>query len=175
MSWTRVAGVMAGALVVSGCAYGYRSLAVSASYETRNRPDPSYYCYDCHGYRYFDPYYDWCVGHGFRYAWSRHPQVVRIYRERYVALRERHPDFGRYRYKGDYRRSPRYRNPRDYDAWRREQRRREETRDEVSRPRRKPKQGGDQPGDTRKKHRRQQGGTPGDPGSHGWFLEGATS
>jgi hypothetical protein len=118
MTWTRGVAVVAGLLAVSGCVYGYQSVSLGARYSASSRPDASYYCYDCHGYRYFDPYYDWCPDYGFRYRWSAHPRTMLVYRERYVRIREAHPDYGRYRYKPGYRGSIRYRESRDYDAWR---------------------------------------------------------
>jgi hypothetical protein len=106
--------------LLPGCAawVGYR-YPVAARYDVSRRPAKSYYCYDCHGYRYFDPYYDWCVGYGFRYAWNRHPEAVKVYRQRYVRIKERNPTFGRYHYRTDYREARRYKQPRDYDLWRR--------------------------------------------------------
>lgn len=82
------------------------------------RPHPSYYCYDCHGNRYFDPYYDWCAGYGFRFPWSRHPEAIGVYRSRYLRIREAHPEYGRYRYRAGYRETRRYREPKSYEAWR---------------------------------------------------------
>ncbi len=118
MRWTRWMGIAAGLLTLAGCGYGYRMVAVQARYSTASRPHASYFCYDCHGYRYFDPYYDYCAGYGFRYRWSVHPQAVALYRDRYVRIKESHPDYGRYRYREGYRAAPRYRDPRDYEAWR---------------------------------------------------------
>jgi hypothetical protein len=107
--------------VLPGCAIWVGSrYPLTASYASSGRPSPSYYCYDCHGYRYLDPYYDWCAGYGFRYAWDRHPETVRVYRERYVRIKEQNPSYGRYRYPVEYRRQRRYREPRDYDSWRAE-------------------------------------------------------
>lgn len=102
---------------LSGCVYALRGAGVQR-YAVGARPHASYYCYDCHGYRYFDPYYDWCAGYGFRYDWGRHPRVITLYRERYLALRRAHREFGRYTYPRDYRRLRRYREPLDYEAWR---------------------------------------------------------
>lgn len=118
MRWTLWSGWVAALGLLSGCVYGYRTVGVEARYSSSSRPDGSYYCYDCHGYRYFDPYYDWCVNYGFRYRWSDHPRAVAVYRERYVRIKENHPDYGRYRYRMDYRRDPRYRDDRDYETWR---------------------------------------------------------
>jgi hypothetical protein len=117
--WTQVTGVAVLFAVLPGCAIwvGSRSPAVS-SYASSERPSESYYCYDCHGNRYLDPYYDWCVGYGFRYAWDRHPETVRVYRERYVRIKEQNPSYGRYRYRAAYREQRRYREPQDYDSWR---------------------------------------------------------
>jgi hypothetical protein len=117
--WTQVAGAAVVLAVLPGCATWVGSrYPVTASYASAARPVASYYCYDCHGYRYLDPYYDWCAGYGFRYAWDRHPEAVRIYRERYVRIKEQNPSFGRYRYPTEYRGQRRYREPRDYDSWR---------------------------------------------------------
>jgi len=95
-------------------------MIVQARYSTSSRPDASYFCYDCHGYRYFDPYYDYCDGNGFRYRWADHPRAMIVYRDRYVRIREAHPDYGRYRYRSGYKSAEQYRDPRDYESWRRE-------------------------------------------------------
>jgi hypothetical protein len=121
MRWTTAVGVFGALLGLSGCVYGYRTAFVGARYSGESRPDASYYCYDCHGYRFFDPYYDWCASRGFRYRWDRHPRVLALYRERYVRIRETHPEYGRYRYRPGYRASTRYREDRDYESWRREE------------------------------------------------------
>jgi len=118
MRATRWGAVALGLLALGGCAYGFRTEAVSARYSPRTRPDASYFCYDCHGYRYFDPYYDYCMGYGFRYHWPEHPRTVVVYRDRYVRIKRDHPDYGRYRYRDGYRAEPRYREPRDYETWR---------------------------------------------------------
>lgn len=115
--WTSGVAVAAGLFGLTGCYYGYQDAYYGSTYSVASRPHGSYFCYDCHGYRFFDPYYDWCAGYGFRYAWSAHPQVVRLYRERYVSIREQHPEYGRYRYTPGYRSLPRYRKDRDYDRW----------------------------------------------------------
>ena len=119
MRWTQMAGAAVVLAVLPGCAIwvGTRHPRTE-SYASTGRPSASYYCYDCHGYRYLDPYYDWCTGHGFRYAWDRHPETVRAYRERYVRIKEQNPSYGRYRYPVEYRGQRRYREPRDYDSWR---------------------------------------------------------
>ena len=117
MRWSRWVVLAAAVFGGSGCYYGYSQVWFGSPYSMASRPHASYFCYDCHGYRYFDPYYDWCTSYGFRYAWSAHPQVVRIYRERYVRIREQHPEYGRYRYRPGSRSSPRYREERDYDRW----------------------------------------------------------
>jgi hypothetical protein len=116
--WTRGAVVAAMLFAISGCVAGMRLVATENGIAPRIRPHASYYCYDCHGYRFFDPYYDWCAYYGFRYAWAGHPEAVAIYRERYPRIKEGHPDYGRYRYRGDYRASRRYREPRDFESWR---------------------------------------------------------
>ena len=119
MRWTGWIGIAMGLLALAGCGYGYRSLVVGqARYSTSSRPDASYFCYDCHGYRYFDPYYDYCDGRGFRYSWADHPRSMIVYRDRYVRIKEAHPDYGRYRYKPGYRSAERYRDPHDYESWR---------------------------------------------------------
>ena len=122
MRWTGWTAVGAGLLALAGCGYGYRAIGVQARYSTASRPDPSYFCYDCHGYRYFDPYYDYCDSRGFRYRWAAHPRSMIVYRERYVRIKEAHPDYGRYRYRKDYRSGETYREPPDYEAWRTGQR-----------------------------------------------------
>jgi hypothetical protein len=104
--------------VALGCGYGYRTVVLGGRYSVASRPDPTYFCYDCHGYRFFDPYYDWCVYYGFRYRWLDHPRVIGLYRERYVRIKETHPDYGRFRYGGGYRMSRRYVDARDYESWR---------------------------------------------------------
>jgi hypothetical protein len=118
--WTRWVGLSAGVLGLAGCGYGYgyQFIGVQARYSTDSRPQASYFCYDCHGYRYFDPYYDFCSGRGYRYQWDRHPEAVAIYRERYVRIKESHPEYGRYRYREGYRAAARYREPRDYEVGR---------------------------------------------------------
>ena len=118
MRWTRWTAITAGLLTLAGCGYGFRMIALQPRYSTDSRPHPSYFCYDCHRYRYFDPYYDYCANYGFRFGWSDHPQARVIYRERYVQIKETHPDFGRYRYREGYRAGPRYKDPRDYALWR---------------------------------------------------------
>lgn len=119
MRWTGWIAIAAGLLAVVGCGYGYRTMIGQARYSTSSRPDASYFCYDCHGYRYFDPYYDYCDGQGFRYRWAEHPRTMIVYRDRYVRIKEAHPDYGRYRYRSGYRSADRYREPADYDTWRR--------------------------------------------------------
>ncbi len=119
MTWTRSAALVAVLATLPGCAVWIETrYPQRASYDVAGRPVASYYCYDCHGYRYFDPYYDWCASYGFRYAWDRHPETVAIYRQRYVRIKEENPRYGRYRYPSDYRQARRYRQPRDYDEWR---------------------------------------------------------
>ncbi len=118
MRWTSWMGVTAGLIALAGCGYGYRMIAVQARYSTASRPDASYFCYDCHGYRYFDPYYDYCAGYGFRFRWTEHPRTVAVYRDRYVGIRENHPEYGRYRYREGYRAARRYRDPQNYEHWR---------------------------------------------------------
>jgi len=117
--------------------YGVQTFGLTARYSTASRPDASYYCYDCHGYRYFDPYYDWCTYYGFRYRWTEHPRAIAVYRERYVRIRENHPDYGRFRYREGYRNTPRYRDERDYDQWQRNPRTRSGGESRPEKPKRR--------------------------------------
>jgi hypothetical protein len=113
-----MAGGAAALALLSGCAVWVESrYPVPATYDVSGRPVSSYYCYDCHGFRYFDPYYDWCVSYGYRYAWDRNPDAVTVYRDRYVRIKEQNPKFGRYRYRAGYRDARRYREPADYESW----------------------------------------------------------
>jgi hypothetical protein len=114
--WTRWASLSAGMLGLAGCGYGYQMVSAQPRYSAASRPAGSYFCYDCHGYRYFDPYYDYCVARGYRYDWNRNPEAMAAYRERYVGIRENHPDYGRYRYREGYRASARYKDGGDYEA-----------------------------------------------------------
>jgi hypothetical protein len=116
MPLTRWAAMAAGLAVISGCAYG--GYQAREGYVASDRPEASYFCYDCHGNRYFDPYYDWCTRYGFRYGWDAHPQTVVVYRERYVRIKESNPSYGRFRYPASYRASRKYREAPDYDRWR---------------------------------------------------------
>ncbi len=119
MTRTRSLALLFALALLPGCAAWIESRGPAGpAYDVAGRPTSTYYCYDCHGYRYFDPYYDWCVGYGFRYAWDRHPETVGAYRQRYLRIKEQNPSYGRYRYRGDYRAARRYREPLDYDAWR---------------------------------------------------------
>src|SRR5262245_27812335 len=120
MRWTGWIAIVGGLLALVGCGYGYRTILVQGRYSASSRPDASYFCYDCHGYRYFDPYYDYCDGQGFRYRWADHPRAMIVYRDRYVRIKEAHPDYGRYRYRSGYKSADRYRDPRDYESWRRD-------------------------------------------------------
>ncbi len=164
MSWTRSVAAAAVLALLPGCAVWIETrYPARASYDVSGRPASSYYCYDCHGYRYFDPYYDWCAGYGFRYAWDRHPETISIYRQRYVRIKEENPTYGRYRYPSDYRQTRRYRQPRDYDQWRAGARSPGSTRDRGQDLREKPRR---QPGSNRKKQqewRDQQDLLPGAP------------
>src|SRR5262245_58672621 len=103
MRWTTGLGLTAGALALTGWVYGYQSVSLAGRYSMESRPDGSYYCYDCHGYRFFDPYYDYCSYYGFRYRWDDYPRATALYRQRYVRIRQAHPEYGRYRYQEDYR------------------------------------------------------------------------
>ena len=165
MRVTRLASAAVGVAALSGCVFAYREVAIGR-YSMEGRPDPSYYCYDCHGYRFFDPYYDWCTYYGFAYAWQRHPRAIVTYRSRYVRIRESHRDFGRYTYPEDYRAQPRYRDPRDYESWRQERRQRPEEPDRsLSRPKSREE---NREGPGRKKHKRHDGArAPAEGGSGG--------
>jgi len=101
------------AVLAAGCVTAAQNVR-PAGYWVASRPDPTYYCYDCHGYRYLDPYYDFCVRYGYRYSWDRAPRLVEQYRQRYVALKESDRSLGRYRYPQGYRATARYREPRNY-------------------------------------------------------------
>jgi len=83
------------------------------------RPHPQYYCYDCHGYAYFDPYYDYCIHYGFRFRWDSYPSLRRYYREHYPVIVKKTPHYGEYKYKPDYRRNRSYQKPPDYETWKR--------------------------------------------------------
>jgi hypothetical protein len=86
-------------MLVAGCAGAYGPRAgVSFGYVSRGRPHPRYFCADCHGVRYFDPYYDLCMRYGYRFDWRRSPEVVATYRRDYVRIRRSDPTIGRYRY-----------------------------------------------------------------------------
>ncbi len=110
-------GWLATLLLASGCVYASQSVRPEPRLWAGGRPVAGYYCYDCHGYRYFDPYYDWCPNYGFVIHWDRSPELTRVYRERYVALKRRDRRLGRWRYATDYRVTRRYREPRDYQVW----------------------------------------------------------
>ncbi|UCF78194.1 MAG: hypothetical protein JSW03_08795 [Candidatus Eiseniibacteriota bacterium] len=81
------------------------------------RPHPQYYCYDCHGYTYFDPYYDFCAHYGFRIRWDRYSSLRHYHERYYPRIRRATPHFGEYKYKPDYRKSPQYKKPVDYGTW----------------------------------------------------------
>ena len=138
--WVAAAIVL---LALSGCVYALRGAGVQRyAWEWTG-----YWCDvgNLSEYRYVDPYYDWCAGYGFRYDWGRHPRVITLYRERYLALRREHREFGRYTYPRDYRRLRRYREPLDYEAWRTGESGRSDS------PRRIREQGRKDPGITRKR------------------------
>ncbi len=81
------------------------------------RPHSNYFCYDCHGYTYFDPYYDYCSNFGFRIDWGHHTPLWRYYTRHHdtIVWRMGHPQ---YRYKYDYREGPRYKSPMNFEQWR---------------------------------------------------------
>jgi hypothetical protein len=111
--------------ILGGCiAYVHTSLPIVIGTEDYHgyhgyygRPHSQYYCYDCHGYTYFDPYYDYCVHYGFRFSWSSYPSLRRYHREHYPLIVKNTPHFGEYKYKADYRRNPKYERPPDYQTW----------------------------------------------------------
>jgi hypothetical protein len=117
MSGTSRVGFIAILLLASGCVYASQAVRPEPRLWAGGRPATGYYCYDCHGYRFFDPYYDWCPYYGFAYRWDRSPELIRTYRERYVALKARDRRLGHWRYPNGYRISRRYREPRDYAGW----------------------------------------------------------
>lgn len=98
-------------IVIGSGGYGY--------HDYYGNPHPQYYCYECHGYRYFDPYYDYCVYYGFRFNWNTHPSLRRYYRERHDVIVRDTPNFGDYKYKSNYRQEPNYTRPPDYQSWKR--------------------------------------------------------
>ncbi|MGH7726836.1 MAG: hypothetical protein ACREOU_15525 [Candidatus Eiseniibacteriota bacterium] len=93
------------AALAAGCAGGYTagSVQYASAPPPPGRPHPDYFCADCHGVLYFDPYYDVCLQNGYYFNWRRRPDVVASYRQSYVRIRETHPDAGRYRYPKRYR------------------------------------------------------------------------
>ena len=86
-------------------------------YSPHARPFPRYYCYDCHAYEYFEPYYDFCVRYGFAFRWDDCRSCRSYYEKHYVKIRKRYPRKHVYKYKSDYRKDRRYRVPTDYDVW----------------------------------------------------------
>ena len=173
MRGTEWVGLVAGLALLSGCIYGYSGSIMAARYGPSSRPDPSYYCYDCHGYRYFDPYYDWCTNYGFIYPWRSHPRVINQYRNRYLRIRRTDPTVGRYNYPEYYRERPRYRNPRDYESWRLEQRERGE--DERSWERSNEREQREKVPGKKQREKRPQGGSPRRTGSLMAMPEGVSS
>ncbi len=81
------------------------------------RPHASYYCYDCHGYTYFDPYYDYCAHFGFRISWGPRTSLYRYYTRHHDTIRWKMRTYPKYKYKSDYRDRTHYRNPVDYEKW----------------------------------------------------------
>jgi len=80
------------------------------------RPYSSYFCYDCHGYTYFDPYYDYCANFGFRIDWGHRTPLWRYYTRHHntIVWKMGHPQ---YKYKYDYREGPKYKSPSSYERW----------------------------------------------------------
>ena len=162
MARLRPMGLLVGLAVLSGCVQAYQSVRPEPRLYAATRPTPGYYCYDCHGYRYLDPYYDWCPPNGYRIRWDQSPQLMRVYRERYVALKERDRKLGRYRYADRYRTTRRYRESRDYEGdpsheVRKPERRMKDSRREQGAPGRgKSERAPRDPGDSRPKKSRGQ-------------------
>jgi hypothetical protein len=117
MAGTSRIGLVALLLFATGCVYASQSVRPEPRLWAGGRPATGYYCYDCHGYRFFDPYYDWCPYYGFAYHWDQSPELIRTYRDRYVGLKTRDRQLGRWRYPRGYRVSQHYREPRDYERW----------------------------------------------------------
>ncbi len=107
----RVAGLTLGVLgaglaaLAAGCAglYGSGSGRIGLATQSGARPHADYFCADCHGVLYFDPYYDLCLSNGYVFEWRRRPEVVATYRSSYVRIRKTYPEAGRYRYPTRYR------------------------------------------------------------------------
>ena len=103
---TRAAAVLAGlvgvGLAAAGCA-GFYAESVRVAYLDGGRPHPAYYCADCHGVAYFDPYYDVCLEYGYFFDWRYQPDVRRVWRRDYVAIRRAYPNVGRFHYRPRYR------------------------------------------------------------------------
>lgn len=104
-AWVAGAGLfgLALALFGAGCAGVYPSGSMRFAYGPTVRPHPDYFCADCHGVAYFDPYYDLCLSYGYAFDWRGRPDVVSSYRQSYVRIRRAYPDAGRYRYPTRYR------------------------------------------------------------------------
>lgn len=115
-----VAACAAALPVVVGCvAYvhgGFPIVIGSPHHQYYARPHASYYCYDCHGYTYFDPYYDYCLNFGFRVDWGRHTPLWRYYSRHHdtIVMKMGYPA---YRYKYNYREGPRYKSSVNYEKW----------------------------------------------------------
>ncbi|MFH0778245.1 MAG: hypothetical protein V2A71_06390 [Candidatus Eisenbacteria bacterium] len=105
---------------VWGCVAHFRAdfpFVIRGSYYHHARPHPHYYCYDCHGYRYFDPYYDFCANYGFRMRWDRYPSLWTYYERHHVTIERERSYFSRYKYKPGYKSLPLYKRPTDYRKW----------------------------------------------------------
>ena len=77
---------------LAGRGASVRIAVAGPGHPATGRPHPSDYCYDCHGYRYFDADYDWCVGDGFDDGRGRHPEVTTLERARCLGIRESDPE-----------------------------------------------------------------------------------
>jgi hypothetical protein len=86
-------------------------------YHHAPRPHSSYYCYDCHGYTYFDPYYDYCMHFGFRVNWGHHTSLWRYYTRNNDTIRVKIKAPPKYKYTRNYRETVRYKSPVNYQKW----------------------------------------------------------
>ena len=124
-------------------------------YNAHARPFPKYYCYDCHGYDYFEPYYDFCVHYGFVFRWDQCRSCRSYYERHYVKIRKAHPRKRVYKYKRDYTRDRRYREPADYDVWKQKNVKKKERKvEKVEKKERSKKESSEKKKETTKKVRR---------------------
>lgn len=108
-------------LVAGGCvAYIHTRVPIvvgAGPHYYHGRPHRNYVCYDCHGYTYFDPYYDFCVQYGFRVNWDRSTSLYKYYWRNRAAIRTKPGWSSKYKYRADYRFAPKYKTPTDYETW----------------------------------------------------------